>query len=346
LNRYRQDSIADNRRGATMWLFLIMLPTLIIICLMCINVAYMNLTRTELRIATDAASRSSGRMFAISGSEEQAMIFGRDAASRNTIGGKPLELSDADFEFGRSERRNSNSRYTFSPLVSISTFEPSHQAISTQVELDVALVVDRSGSMVYADDEVAGEVFPPPSAPAGWDFGQPAPPGCRWFDVANAVDAFLDEMAATPMLENVGLASYADEASIDVPLSGVYDGIVDSLDERAEAFEEGATSIGGGILEGIGLLRSDESRPHATKVVILLTDGVHNLGIDPRVAARRARRAGITIFVVTFSDEVKKHRMRRIAKITSGVHLHAKDGPELVQAFRDIAHQLPTLLTK
>ena len=158
-----------------MWLCMIMLPTLVIICLMCINVAYMNLTRTELRIATDSASRAAGRMLSISGSVEQSMIFGRDAASRNMIGGEPLLLADADFEYGRSERTNVGQRYVFSPtnagefpnalrlngrrtsdspggavglfappIMSINNFEPVARAISTQAELDVVLVVDRS----------------------------------------------------------------------------------------------------------------------------------------------------------------------------------------------------------
>lgn len=378
MNRYAQDKpSSQNRRGATMWLFLIMLPTLIIVCLMCINVAYMNLTRTELRIATDSAARSAGRMLAISGSQEQAMIFGRDAASRNTIGSQPLMLDDSDFEFGRSQRTSLGSRYMFSPLqagqfpsavrlngrrtsdspsgpvnlfaprlLSIGSFEPTHRAISTQLELDVALVVDRSGSMAYADDEVAGLAFPPPSAPPGWNFGQPAPPASRWLNVVDAVQAFLDEMTATPLLEQVGLATYSPTASLDVPMTSNYQEIMNSLDTRTQSFQYGATNIGGGLMEGINLFSTQQARPWATKVIVLLTDGVHNTGTEPISLTDEAREAGITIFSVTFSDEAEQIRMQRVAQQTGGTHIHAQTGADLVQAFRDIAHRLPTLLTQ
>ena len=200
--------------------------------------------------------------------------------------------------------------------------------------------------MVYADEDVSGAVFPPPSAPNGWEFGDPAPPGCRWFDVINAVDAFLDEMAATLLPEKVGLVTYSTHAGPDTVMSNNYESIIASLDARSASFPEGGTNIGGGIVKGVNLLHSDEARPWATKVIILLTDGIHNTGRGPNSGAKIARDAGVTIFVVSFSDEANQNTMRTVARTTSGTHIHATTGADLVQAFRDIAHSLPTLLTQ
>ena len=186
----------QNRRGAVLPLFAILLPVLIMLCAFAINVAYMQLTTTEMKVAADAAARAGGRAW----SEDQDLTAARqlaaEAALANTVAGEPLVLSTADgdgeIEFGLSTRLdNGYGRYEFTKVDSADvesgtaeatsirvnaqrlasgsgsisllfggvgtskSFEPVVSSICTQVDRDIALVLDRSGSMVYCADEEA-----------------------------------------------------------------------------------------------------------------------------------------------------------------------------------------------
>ncbi len=365
------------RRGAVIWLVLLLIPVMAVIAFMVINVAYMSLTRTELRIATDAASRAGGRIMVVSGSLDEAKSWARDAAARNKVAGEPLRLANSDFEFGRSHRDSLDSRYAFTAIgageqpnalrltgsrnasspsgaiqlfapqiMSIGTFEPIHTAVSTQLELDVCLVLDRSGSMAYADDEKSGAVFPPPSAPADWDFGDPVPATSRWSDAVRATHAFLDELARTPLQEEVSLVTYAETSTEDVSLTSRYQNIIAGVNAHSDQFVGGSTNIGGGVVRGIHALNVPSSRPWATKVVIVMTDGIHYTGRSPMSSARKALGSDVIVYTVTFSDEADTRTMGKVARKTGGYHVHATNGGELIQAFRHIANHLPTLLTK
>lgn len=369
--------IARSRRGAILMLVALLLPVLLVISFMAINIAFMHLSRTELRIATDAASRAGGRILALTGDKAEVRTFARDAAARNMVAGHPLQLADSDFDFGRSVRTGLAARYDFnsdnsSPtpnslvvtgrrtsgsangpigliaprIMGIGTFEPTSSAMSTQIELDICLVMDRSGSMAYTSADEAGVVFPPPNAPADWDFGDPIPPDSRWLDARAAAAAFLDEMAATPIVEYVALSTYSDTASFEVDLTTNYGQITTAIDAHSAAFAGGATNVGGGIIEGLSAFSRGHDRPWATKVIVILTDGIHNTGTNPFSASSAAKSDSVIVYTVTFSDEAEESTMEQVAETTGGFHVHATDGAQLIQAFRDIANSLPTLLTQ
>ena len=164
----------------------------------------MEMNRTELYVAADAAARAGGREFAITGSKSSARSAARAVASRNRVAGVPLQLDDSDFVFGESVRSGVGSRYVFTPggsnpnavqitgrrskgsldgtipllmpsLLGISEFSVELMSESTQIEVDVALVLDRSGSMAYAADEPAAYPPAPAAAPDDWSFCDPAP---------------------------------------------------------------------------------------------------------------------------------------------------------------------------
>ena len=266
------------RRGATIVLMALVLPVVVVLAAFAINLSYMEMNRTELYIAVDAAARAGGRDFALSGDEDSAKAAARDAASRNLVAGVPLQLADSDFVFGESQRSGVNSRYIFTPgganpnavqitgrrstgsldgpipllmpnLFGISAFEAELMSESTQIEVDVALVLDRSGSMAYADDEPA--VYPPvpAAAPPGWFFCDPAPDPSRWRDAVQAVNVFLNELSNSPASELVALCTYNSTGTIDQPLTSNYGSIMTAMDVYTQSFCSGYTDIGGGINE-------------------------------------------------------------------------------------------------
>ena len=184
---------SQRRAGAVLPFIAVMLPVLLVLCAFAINIAYMQLTRTELKIATDAAARAGGRAWSETQSVDQAKTFARDAAAANLVAGEPLLIStnnkDNEIEFGMSERAGSG-RFQFTkkntaqvingtadansirvvgrrtggslsgPVTLLiggvgttRNFTPQRTSICTQLDRDVALVLDRSGSMAYSGDD-------------------------------------------------------------------------------------------------------------------------------------------------------------------------------------------------
>jgi Mg-chelatase subunit ChlD len=147
--------------------------------------------------------------------------------------------------------------------------------------------------------------------------------------------------------ELVSLSVYNDESETVLSLTDQYYLLFGPLDDISNQFDEGGTNIGGGMLRGLASLAdASVARQDATKVMVLLTDGVHNFGHDPIQAARSLAEQGVTVFTITFSDEARQADMQQVAAICGGRHFHATTGTGLKQAFTDIAKYLPNLLTK
>ncbi|MEM6981239.1 MAG: pilus assembly protein TadG-related protein, partial [Planctomycetota bacterium] len=222
--------LASKRRGGVLVLLAIMLPLLLLMSTYAINVAYVESVNTDVQIATDAAVQAAGRAYIETADENAALAAAQDAASRNPINGVTMPIVMRDLEFGISQRRNLSGRYNFTPVsggalgnaVRMTTrsvneaatpilkpifptmgttleIRPIRSAVSTQSTMDVALVIDRSGSMAYASDESsAGGMNPPRSAPPGWDFDQPVPPNARWLDMVVSVNEFAKYLRDSP----------------------------------------------------------------------------------------------------------------------------------------------------
>ncbi|MEM9940267.1 MAG: VWA domain-containing protein [Planctomycetota bacterium] len=220
-----------NRHGAIAPLFAVILPLLLIFAGFAINLAYMQLINTELKIATDATCHAGGRAMSllqvrdasqsrqdniqqtIDNVVEQCQLI----AEENHVGGKVLQAgtggrpNDIQLNFGRSIRGNGGyGMYEFteipldqiisgaqrpsslavtgnSPFTSVfrmfkykervgehpgswknkdgtgmlqaavNEFNPIRRSIATQVDRDIALVLDRSGSMLWFKDETGLE---------------------------------------------------------------------------------------------------------------------------------------------------------------------------------------------
>jgi Ca-activated chloride channel homolog len=366
---------SPRRCGATLVLITILLPVVFILAGFAINLSYMQFVQTRAQLAADAAAGSAGRVFAITGNQAAAIQAARDVAARNPIANKVLPLEAIDFEFGTSTRSSLAEPYVFTPgpngnsvrltthslasgvggdidplfplFGSVIQIRPLRSSTCTQLDLDIALVIDRSGSMAYSSNEIS--MYPPKPlyAPTGWVFGDPVPPNARWLDAIAAVQVFIGQLNDSPQNELLSLSVYNHAVSTPQPLTSNYLSVVSNLMLISSNFGAGGTNIGDGIREGIGAL-SDPTRrrPWATPVIIVLTDGVHNYGTHPVSAAHEAAENKVTVFTLTFSDEAEQGLMEQVASIGGGKHYHAVTAAQLQAAFREIAGRLPTLITK
>jgi Mg-chelatase subunit ChlD len=162
-----------------------------------------------------------------------------------------------------------------------------------------------------------------------------------------AIDVFRNSLKDSPQEELVSLSVYNDESATLVELTDDYAQLSFPLDEISNQFDFGGTNIGDGMLRGLNTLtNADQARTDAAKVIIVLTDGVHNFGTSPFDAARISADRGVSVFTITFSDEAKQGDMESVADIAGGSHIHAVTGDALKQAFVDIVKQLPNVITE
>lgn len=355
----------------------VMLPVTVGLAAFAINIAYLELTRTEMYVTADAAARAAGREFALQWDQAKAITAGKAAASRNPVGGKDFVLEDSDFVFGQATRPSAASRYIFTKgganpnavevdikrtatstngaiasLIPYAGFTASVNSTITsrvnQAEADICLVIDRSGSMAYAATETAN--FPPlPSAalPTWW-FGQAAPSPSRWRDLVGSVDVFLTGLESTPMTETISLVTYSSGAGADVGLTTNYNTIRTGLNNHTTAFHGGTTNIAGGINTGVSVLTGPGARQFTTKVMVLMTDGIDTISTPATLAAAASNAAdeGIMLFTVTFSSEADITGMANLATIGSGRHYHATTAADLTNIFREITREIPVLISR
>ncbi|MGL4512699.1 MAG: VWA domain-containing protein [Lacipirellulaceae bacterium] len=366
------------RRGAIVPLFAILLPTIVVLSAFAVNIAWMQLVRTELRTATDAASRAGAKELSLRQDIDAARRAAIDAASRNLVAGQPLRLAPRDVEFGLSAQPTPGTRFAFdlrgtptnavrvtgrrttgSPsgavglmfdgVLATRTFEPVQTATSTVLDRDICLVVDRSGSMGL-DIGFTG-------TGNGQNCG-PLDGRTRFFALAQAVSAFMAELNLTFPEERVALASYSSNfstpcgagrlnyriANLDQPLTLNYGAVNRVMNDFLTNGIGGSTAIGEGLRVGVRAL--DRARPFAIKTIVLMTDGRHNLGVEPIVVTAEANAAGAVVHTVTFSPNTDFARMRAVASATGGRHFHADTAADLAAVFREIARTLPVVVTQ
>lgn len=347
-------SLRHDRRGAMLILIVLCLPVVLAFTAFAINVAWMQLTRTELRTATDASARAASRMLSRTQDPDAARAKAIAVAGQNTVAGAPLLLNNADVMFGNSTPDPTTGAWVFTtqadtasslngvringsrtagsasgpiPLLfagvfSTGTFQPSKTAVASHMDRDVFLVLDRSGSMATG-----------------------TPGGNRWIDLKKAVKAFLDALNTTPQDELVGLATYSTASTLDLNMSTNYNQIKTSVNGKTVS---GMTAIGLGLQSGLnGVLNTTYARPNAAKTIVLMTDGIHNTGVAPEGIATAAHNThNVTVHTVTFSSGADQTRMATVAANGGGRHWHADDQAQLIQAFEEIANNLPTLITE
>jgi Ca-activated chloride channel homolog len=140
--------------------------------------------------------------------------------------------------------------------------------------------------------------------------------------------------------DDIGLVAFAGEAFARLPLT--HDGYV--VKEAVRGLEVGlltdGTDIAGAIAAGAGLLAD---APHASKVLILVTDGAHNkAGVMPDLAARAAAAVGVTIYPVAIGQERGRDTrsmetvLTQAARITGGRYFKATDVSALDAIYEEI----------
>lgn len=346
-NVSREASRKQQRKGAMVVLVAVTFILLLIAAAFSFDVAYMHLTRAELRTATDAAARAGAEALARTQDQSVATQAALDVAELNSVAGNRLTLDPADIFFGGVSQDTSTGRFTFQPATGDLTavqvngrrvagapdgpvplffaptighthFQPNQVATAVASIRDIALVLDRSGSMATLQDGTS-----------------------RIDALKAAVQVFLAEIQANSPYARISLVTYSTSASRDIELTEDFAAIQSQVNGMSP---NGWTNIHQALEFGSDSLQAPGRRPFADRTIVLMTDGNWNVGGDPTPSANLAAGRGHTIHTVTFSSGANQTSMQEVANIGGGLHLHADTAGDLTTAFQDIARAISVLL--
>lgn len=332
------------RRGSIAVLTLILIAVLLAMAAFAVDVSYMQLTRSQLRRTTDLAARAAGEAIYRTGDTGIALAAARRAARENPVAGRAVALDARQVVFGNasvdhkgkwsfnpgnqpynsvqirnsltSGSANGSVSLFFGRFMGTGAFEPEAQATVARGEgrRDFAVVVDRSGSMNGNATGGNGDT--------------------RWEVLKRSIQGFFDALDETNDEEEVGLATYSNRSTENQQLEFDYSETRDILEG---IHPSGSTNIHAGIVDGADILGNRaRGRDDARKLMIVMTDGLHNTGPEPILAARDAKAAGIIIYTITFGHNADISRMKAIADETGGAHYHAPNAAELEDVFRRV----------
>jgi Ca-activated chloride channel family protein len=172
-----------------------------------------------------------------------------------------------------------------------------------------------------------------------------------------AAKAFLE---ATPDRVRVGLVAFAGYATRLSPPTTDHRHLALLIDGLGTARR---TAIGEGLLEAVAALPGRRrpnpdgtlpapAGPLPAGVVILLSDGRNNSGIDPMIAAQTARAQSVTVYTIglgsrTVSDfgwsiggPMDEETLQAIAAVTGGTYHHAASADALHSIYSRLARDV------
>lgn len=199
--------------------------------------------------------------------------------------------------------------------------------------LDIVLAVDISTSMAALDFEPQNRL--------------------------EAAKGVIGDFITGREFDRIGLVVFARNAFHQSPLTLDYNVLLRLLDDvrlaselrQAEGRRLDGTAIGLGIASSANMLRSSDA---PSKVIILLTDGDNNAGLDPLQAAEAANLLGIRVYtigmgrpglvnipnregeIVTIESDLNEDALQEIAQLADGLYFRAENTAGLQQIYDQI----------
>jgi Ca-activated chloride channel family protein len=163
----------------------------------------------------------------------------------------------------------------------------------------------------------------------------------------SAARTLIDDL---PGNARVGLVSFNASATVVAPLSDDHSATKNALDGL---YAQGGTAIGDGIeaalrqLDPNGTARPSSGRP--SSMIVLLTDGSSNAGVDPQQAAADAKAAGVPVETVGIGarnqmtyvqgqliDGVDEQALQSVSSATGGSYFYAEAAGQLQQIYNSL----------
>ncbi len=199
---------------------------------------------------------------------------------------------------------------------------------STTEGIDIILAIDISGSMLARD-------FKP--------------------DRLEASKNVATEFISGRPYDRIGLVVFSRESFTQCPLTTDHAVLINLMREIKSGMIEDGTALGNGLATAVNRIKDSQAK---SKVIILLTDGVNNMGdVAPATAADIAKTFGIRVYTIGVGTqgtapypvqtpygmqfqimpvEIDEAILKVIATETGGRYFRATDNNKLVQVYGEI----------
>lgn len=175
-----------------------------------------------------------------------------------------------------------------------------------------------------------------------------------------AKDIAIEFIASRPS-DRMGIVVFAGESYTQCPLTTDRATLINLMkDVQTDLIEDG-TAIGNGLATAVARMKDSDAK---SRVVILLTDGVNNMGeIDPQMAAEIAKTYGIRVYTIGVGAngtapypvqtpwgielqnvpvEIDEALLKGIADGTGGRYFRATDNTKLSEIYAEIGQMEKT----
>jgi Ca-activated chloride channel homolog len=203
----------------------------------------------------------------------------------------------------------------------------SRQDISVE-GIDIVLAMDISGSMLARD-------FHPDRLEAAKDVAM----------------EFIDGRPS----DRIGMVIFSGESFTLCPLTTDHAVLKNLFKDVKSGMIQDGTALGDGLATAVSRLRESKA---ISKVIILMTDGVNNMGsVDPMTAAEIAKLFGVRIYTIgigtlgmapypvqtpfgiqlqSMKVEIDENLLKNIAQLTDGKYFRATNNTKLHQIYQEI----------
>jgi Ca-activated chloride channel family protein len=203
----------------------------------------------------------------------------------------------------------------------------SHNDVSVE-GIDVVMAMDISGSMLAQD-------FTPNRIEAAKEVG-------------------IDFIKGRPD-DRIGLVVFSGESFTQCPLTTDHAVLINQFNELHSGMIDDGTALGDGLATAVNRLKDSKA---LSKVIILLTDGVNNMGsVDPVSAAEIAKLYGVRVYTIgvgtqgyapipvqtpfgwqlqNMEVQIDEPLLERIAELTGAKYFRALNKSALVEIYKEI----------
>ena len=294
--------------------------------------------------------------------------MGLNGKMRFTPNATPLNAVKVVVELGDNASMSAQN-LLFPFRMSATSFGLKRESISAKLEHDICVVLDRSGSMRSSSTPGGRYPYHPnrrrvvPPMPWPWSFYRSVywqyfahPTDSRWGAVVAAMDPLVASLRETPMSEQCSIVTFGtrmnnrwginyNASDTNVAPTQDYSSFRSTLEALGESRPmEGGTHISAGMDRARDILTGPNSRGHAYKTMVVLTDGNENSGSNAVRSARFAAQQGITVHTVTFASSSGFRTMQRTADAGGGTAYWAPDEKRLREIFAEIGSAPPVSL--
>lgn len=231
--------VRRGRRGAVILLVALCLVLLLAMAAFSIDLAYIQLTQTQLRAACDSAAKAGTSALVQGKSDAEARQAAIDMAALNMVGGKPLQLTTSDIQLGQPQlqgdgtwkfvagatptqamqvignlsdtNRNGNLKLFCAPVIGTSSVSLSNTSEASAFAVEVCLALDRSHSMCF-DQTGTLWSYPNPIL-LDWVTGIKTEPinNSRWESLDAAMVGFCNILTASKYPPRVAVVTWASD---------------------------------------------------------------------------------------------------------------------------------------